>query len=242
MCADGLGLGIPARFCRKRGRMLADFVELYKALPSIAKMKPSESPEFLAFRRKRGLPVKIGSVKKFLEKIPHDEAYYSFFQSAPIFWMVPCDTPTGKVYGFVLRSYHGKVYRVLSSPGSIQVVFGFGGFERYKRDYPILVTEGTKDCIYLQTIYRFSLALLSTSLSNEIVKLLRSLTDRVIVAMDNDTMGRKRSGEMVEKLAAAGIRAVELCPRLEDLGDYFVNDNYKQQLMEQLKVLLKKLQ
>lgn len=201
--------------------MFDEFLALYLATPSVAKLKVLPSQEYKAFKDKVGLPVHLASVQEHLEFLPRYESFYPFFQEHKMFWIIPCDLPSGKIAGFVLRSFKGKAYRAFVPSGSPQVLFGFSSFSGFKKGKPIVLVESSKDQIYLSRIYPFVLSCLTDSISAELVDYLKELTDGVILALNNDEGGKTQTVRMRKAFIAKGVRVVEMMPSKKDWGDYY---------------------
>lgn len=227
--------------------MIDEFLRLYEHSVPVQKVDGS-SEEVWAYGAKLGNTVRLADTKRSLDVLPLQEWLYSFFQVAPKFWMVPCETPAGKIFGFVFRSLEGKEYRLVSSPNSPQMLFGFGAFgtfaghkSGYSRGIPVILTEGAKDCIFIQQAYRYTLALLSTSFSREVRQVICAMTDKVILALDNDPGGARRTEEIRAQLSSEGIRTATLTPQYKDWGQYFTRTFDKKAFNDNLRFVLGKL-
>jgi 5S rRNA maturation endonuclease (ribonuclease M5) len=199
-------------------------------------MKPSSNPEYEAFSRKKGKEVRLVSSREHLTHLPRIAHLYPFYQQNKVSWLIPCATPLGSVYGYVLRSYTGKQYRVFSERGAAQLLFGFEAFdERFRYGVPIVLTEGVKDAICLQMLYPFSLAILSSDVTKTTLNWLTKITDKYILGLDNDQSGEKHRRILRKELTVRKCRVSDLIPHqsCKDLGMYLSNYGYFERVLKQ---------
>ena len=165
------------------------------------------------------------STKRHFDFLPHCEGYFDFFNKNSLFWLIPCDTLEGLVYGFVLRSYRGKSY-MLFSEGEIAPVYGFHDFGGYRRGYPIVLCEGIKDREVLAQSYRYCLAVLTSRVPNTFLPVLRALSSKAVIAFDADETGERMSSKACKRLSSEYISTKVIRPKLHDFGSYISNRNY----------------
>jgi len=222
--------------------VLDQFIDLYQAVPKINNLKPQQGEEYLVFKQKHGLPVGLGSAEHYLSLLPRYESFYTFFQENPIFWMIPCDTYRGNIYGFILRGYSKKEYRIFFHRDSPQLVFGFQTFEDFKADSPIILTEGPKDAIMLQQVYPYVLSVQTAGVSDMLKGMLGLLTTKIIIGFDSDVEGKKRSKFLERDLTDMGFKAVTMLPAEGlDYGKYITRPDLVYQLRLGLKGVLSRL-
>jgi DNA primase len=202
--------------------MIQQFINLYQNARSIHIIKPIDSEEYLAFIDKPGLEVRLVSAVKHLEYLPHAERYYPFFNRNKIFWLIPIDFPNGYIGGFILRSFTGKDYSTFTGAAKGQMLYGWHGFNGFKRGNPIILVEGVKDREYIARQYPFVLACLSSAPSASSINLIRGLTDKVILAFDNDDTGQKQTGLVSKKFKEQGCVVRCITPQyVKDWGMYY---------------------
>lgn len=196
------------------------WLSLYHALPNVENFRGT-SEETFVFSRKPGLPVKVGSTKRHLLKIPYDEKYFMFFQENPVWFMLPVALPGGKIIGFLLRPFHHKAgpKYILISATHKQLVFGLENFSDYTKDSPIILVEGSKDQIVVGSCYPFTLALLGTRISPPLLDLIATMTDKVVLALDNDEQGYKATGKLSKAIENRGIKVKIITPVEKDWGN-----------------------
>lgn len=200
--------------------MIEEFHDLYEHAVSIDQLKPQASEEYLVFKEKKGRKVKLFSVKRHLEHLPHYESFYQFFQENEVAWLVPCALPSGQVVGYLLRGMGKKAYRVFIEKGRPQLLFGWEDFQIFKKGKPIVIVEGVKDCLYLKRFYPFVLACLTSRLAEEMLKVVGELTDKVVLAVDNDEEGQRATKWMKEKFLQNKVRVVVCSPLKKDWAEY----------------------
>lgn len=133
------------------------------------------------------------------------DAFNGFAYDNPYFWMIPLTTTkSDEIFGFVLKSYHQKAYRNIFCDENICSFYGFHNFHNFKKGYPIILTEGTKDCITISKIYPYTLACLTAGLGQDDLKCITNLTNKVILCYDNDEPGKKATNRDKEAIIKCG--------------------------------------
>jgi hypothetical protein len=209
--------------------MLEEFDELMKVAPRVSQMKASINPEYLAFKRKIGEEVRLVSTREHLNILPRISHLYTFYQQNNVSWLIPCATPFGTIFGYVMRSYTGKQYRVFTEKGAAQLLFGFEAFdERFRYGVPIVLVEGCKDSIFVQTIYPFCLAMLSSDLTKATLEWLTRVTNKFIIALDRDESGERHRKSLRKELSVRKCQVSDIVPHssVKDFGEYFKNLGY----------------
>jgi 5S rRNA maturation endonuclease (ribonuclease M5) len=209
--------------------VLEEFIPLMENAPKVSQMRASSNPEYLAFIRKIGEEVRLVSADEHLTILPRISHLYTFYQQNKVSWLIPCATPLGSVYGYIIRSYTGKQYRVFTEKGAAQLLFGFEGFdERFRYGVPVVLVEGCKDAMFVQTVYPFCLAILSSDLTKATLEWLTRVTNRFIVALDRDESGEKHRKSLRKELTERKCQVSNLIPHqsCKDWGDYFKNVGY----------------
>jgi len=189
---------------------------------------------------KRGMPAVWCSSKRHFEVLPHYEAFYDFFNRNKVFWMLPCDTPDGGFYGFVLRGFHKKDYLKFVTRGDLELLYGFHDFGTFEKGDPIILTEGAKDREVLAKHHPYTLALLTSNLNIEQSNFLSGLTSRFVICLDNDDTGNEMYEKIVRKLSKRKASCRRLQPRLPDFGKYVRSDRQQELLGKELKSILGK--
>jgi DNA primase len=147
-------------------------------------------------------------------------------------------------YGYVLRSFSGKEYRVVSEPKAGQLLFGWESFDGgFSFGVPIILVEGAKDAIFAQMVHPYSLAFLSSDLTKDTLNYLCKITDRFILAVDSDASGDKHRKNLHRELGLRKCRVADIIPQGKDLGEYFRNKEYNMRVFrQQLSMAFKKVE
>lgn len=132
----------------------------------------------------------------------------------------------GSEYNFIIRYLNGsKIKLQLYYP-----LFGFSLFSGYSGD-PIILVEGVSDLFYIRSYYPYVLACLTSSLSYEQLFFIKSLTDYVILAFDNDLAGRKGTEIAINRLEYVGVKYNYMFSKFKDWGDYIKNGIFDDELL-----------
>ena len=162
------------------------------------------------------------------------------------FYSIPLQSPSGDYVGFIYRSLFTHAYASIYKPFSDNVkrvpyMFGFykdfEKFDNYKKCMPIVVCEGAKDAIVLKKFYPFVLAN-NTSALRLNANILANITDKVILAYDNDETGHKEVKRDKRKLAQLGcsVDILKYDEGFKDAGEYINHPNELKKLREQLRL------
>lgn len=113
---------------------------------------------------------------------------------------------------------------------------------------PILLVEGALDCEVARFFHPSPLAVLTNTLSSYQVQFLKTLTNKVILGLDNDKAGREGTERTKSLLKKEGfyIQEIQYPNGMKDLGDlirYEMNDSakyglYKSIISQQIKYIL----
>lgn len=209
--------------------ILEEFINLYNLCPKMGQLRVMDNQEYRSFKEKVGLPVALCSSRKFMDSLPRYDSFYPYWKENEIFWLIPVDTDDGRIYGFVLRGLVAKQYRNYFLPKRPQALFGFAGFKGFKLGDPIVIVEGSKDCIYWQkNLYPFTLAALTAGISRDILILLKLLTNSLVIAYDNDSAGKKTAKDSIEAAQAAEFKVQQFLPDGQyDWADLFDKAEHK---------------
>lgn len=141
--------------------------------------------------------------------------YMSYHNEAVMIANIICD----KVISLVFRSINtNKEFMKVGTTKS--TFYGLGELSKdFTYGKPILLVEGHLDRDMMATIYPNTLGVMTNSLSNSQVELLKGLTNSFILMFDNDEAGIK--GQRYAKYKLSGNRIYELKhdSSLKDAGD-----------------------
>lgn len=212
---------------------LRRFVELYNKSVKVCDFTtPIDSEEFKAFQQKDGLPVGLVYGDVHNKHYPLYAPFFDFYNKSKHFWIIPCELPSGGIIGFVLRSYSEidvgngvmkKKYMIFNVKKSFPIVYGLHRFSDFKLNTPIIVSEGIKDCIFISKYYRYTISVLTSSITDSIAQMLSKITDRVIIAFDNDSAGKSGVKKSRKTLSNYGMISTEINSYLniKDWGNMF---------------------
>lgn len=215
---------------------LEAYINLYNKIPKITELNPvkmESNKEYRHLMLSKGLPSGICHVEKYLDEIPMDKDLYSFYGQAQVFWMIPLETINGQIYGFIYRSYTGKLIRTISF-SEISVLYGFQDFKDFVFNKPIIIVEGWRDALFIKQFYKYCLALNTSTLNSGTLELISRLTNKVVIILDNDTTGRIQSKRNKDLLESKGVYTTVVTPDLKDLGEYLDNNTY----VEKIKIII----
>lgn len=229
----------PPRRLSGEENWLWDHIKLFHHLPSIREFGDDGSEEYAAFSSKKdGLPVKVACYRRYLEKIPtfgsaqnskQEEILEILMHSGPLY-MIPLETPSGAIAGFQYRPIRHKSgyakYISVGNPKRFPLAYGWYGFRTFQRGDTIVISEGIKDSLYIQTEHPYVLAVGSTKVPYELFVALARLGKRILVAYDNDKAGNDGANALISALAKYKVEAVRLAPPSDwkDWGQGFKSD------------------
>lgn len=125
------------------------------------------------------------------------------------------------VYSLTFRNIKGKK-QFLKLGGTASLFYGLGNLpEDFIYGMPIVIVEGNMDCDAIKLLYPYSLATLTNSISLNQMKILAHLTDKVIIAYDNDEAGNKGYWNAYNSLTRYGfkVRRFKHSRNIKDFGD-----------------------
>lgn len=230
-----------------------DFIALHKRGVSIKKMRPLNNATYKVFSssnvdiRVLDRDVNYDLIVK-TEKLKHfstDEGTIS----NKYFYSIPVQAPSGDYVGFIYRSLFGHNYASIYRPFNDKVkkvpfMFGFfNDFKNYDRHtmcMPIVVCEGAKDAMVLKKFYPYVLSNNTSSLRVN-ANVLANITDKIILAYDNDETGLEQTPKDRLKLARLGCSVDVMQFKYKDAGEYINHPEDLPELRQQLKLRVKGL-
>ena len=193
------------------------YIELYNTGISLSKVKlPNPDENYKIFKssnvdirvvdRDKNLNIlvdrnKFSSIEKFLGDTEEFSHRY--------FYMIPVQTPSGTITGFILRTVYGKAYQTVCKDFSsrihqVPLMFGwykdFVDYNNEAKRLPIVICEGPKDCMVLKKIYKYTLSNNTSSLGTNL-EVLRQITNDFVLVYDNDETGIGSMGKDRYKLS-----------------------------------------
>lgn len=125
-----------------------------------------------------------------------------------------------RLYSITFRNLSGT--KQFIKLGTSYLFYNLGNIPKdFKYGTPILITEGNIDCDVGKQIYPYSIATMTNSLSTNQLQLLSNLTNKVIIAYDNDEAGEKGYKNVYSKLKRLNfnIKKFNHNSKLKDFGD-----------------------
>ena len=157
------------------------------------------------------------------------------------------ETIVGFILRGVLRSDYSTVSREFSEyKKKVPLMFGFNKkflkFEEHDVCYPIVVCEGSKDCIFLKQFYPYVVAVNTSSMGLN-AQVLLNLTNKFVLAYDNDTAGQEgiERDKKILRGMGAQVTSLELDKAVKDCSDYIKFPEKKQALKDELKYKLRRV-
>ena len=210
---------------RDRDDLYLEYLRCYNKGKDLRKLR-SESETFQVLSLKQGYPVKYISTKDVLS-LPVDDQLIGadgFYRRHKGFYLIPNEFE-GRILSFVIRGLTHD-YHDVPCMSYVRPLFGWYMFEKFKKNDTIIITEGTKDCIILQQYYPYVLALLTAGITVSNMNILKSMTNKIILAYDRDSTGLGQTKKDVELLKSNGIQVQFIKPKLKDFGKEYKNSTY----------------
>lgn len=125
------------------------------------------------------------------------------------------------IYSLTLRNIQGKK-QFLKIGDISHSLYNLGNLPKdFKYGTPLLLVEGNLDCESMKEVYPYTVASLTATLSTNQVQLISHLTDKVIIAYDNDDAGKEGYYIVRNKLEKLGmtVKKFNHALGLHDAGD-----------------------
>ena len=167
------------------------------------------------------------------------------------FYSIPINSPNGEYVGFIYRTVLGKTYSSVYRPfkdntKKIPYLYGFfNDFQTYNRHttcMPIVVCEGVKDAIMMKKMYPYSVSCNGSRLGIS-AHILANITDKIILAYDNDKTGddSKREDKKILSNLGCSVDVLNYDEGFKDMADYVSHPQEMREIRNQLKLKLKGL-
>ena len=134
--------------------------------------------------------------------------------------MIP-NTINGTVYSLTFRNINGKK-QFLKLGATTHLFYGMGNLpEDFTYGIPIVIVEGNMDCDVAKLIYPYTLATLTNSISQNQIRILAGLTNKVVIAYDNDEAGNQGYWNAYNNLVRYGfkVKRFKHSDNIKDFGD-----------------------
>ena len=197
-------------------------IKIYKSSYKLKDIEPLPTEEYYVFSRSK-IPFRVFILNgDNLELLMKMEGYESFFERQTYFYISPI-TYEESLLGFIIRipETDNKLnrYRIFYFTEN-PLLFGLGNFTSYKNNQPIIFTEGCKDAIAIQLVYKYTLAFNSSGINSNYFRMFTQITKNMVFAFDKDKAGKdsaKRYRILCEKF---GIKCSFIFPKTyKDFGE-----------------------
>lgn len=228
-----------------------DYVKLHERGYKIQDMKPLKNDTYKVFASATNIDIRVinrDASYDLLVKLPKLAHFTTdkYGVSNKYFYSLPIQAPSGDYVGFVYRNLFSHDYASIYKPFTDKVkripyMFGFyknfDDYDKYTSCMPIVVCEGIKDALVLRKLYPYVLAN-NTSALRININILTNITDKIILAYDNDETGHKESKKDKRKLSQLGcsVDILKYDDEFKDAGDYINHPEKLKLLKQQLKL------
>lgn len=236
---------------------IKDYINLYNTGYSLDSVKPLNNQTYKIFRMSK-VDIRIVCRKEvYNNPLAYKKIRY-FVKDNEYFYMIPIKTLKGTIVGFILRSLFGSSYSTISrefnnQSEQVPLMFGFdkhfAKYDNFNKSYPIIVCEGCKDCLTLKKIYPFVVTNNTSSMGvNSVV--LRNITNKFLLAYDNDKAGKEgmeKDSKYLRQTCGAFVDTINIPEGYKDCTDCAINKDgslnkkqflkLKEQVVRKLKIL-----
>lgn len=237
---------------------IEDYIELYNNGLKLSQIKPLKNQTYKIFKAS-GIDIRIVKRDKTYENVDAFQKIKHFTVNNEYFYMIPVTTVKETIVGFILRGVLQSDYATVSREFSdnskrVPLMFGFNkkfeSFDTYKTCPPIVICEGSKDCIFLKQFYPFTVAVNTSSMGLN-AQVLINLSNKFVLAYDNDKAGQDGIDRDKRTLRSLGAQVVSLELDksrdennkflIKDCSDYIKYPNKMNKLKEELQYKLKRV-
>lgn len=213
---------------------IEDYNKLYKSGLYLNQIKPLNNQTYTVFS-KNNPKVKIVNRKEVYKSPYSFWKIKNFINENEFFYMIPVETIRETTVGYIIRGVFTSDYctisRVFTDPkNQVRLMYGFDKrFSKYdegSKCYPIIVCEGCKDCISLKKIYPYVVANNTSSMGLN-AYILRNISDKFLLAYDNDSAGEEgtKKDKKVLRNLGAFVDNIKLPEGVKDCTDYIYTKN-----------------
>ena len=211
---------------------IKDYIHLYYKGYPLNRVKPVKTQTDVLFRLSK-YPIRIVNRVSTYENPRAYQKLKYFTLKNEWFYMIPVLTVKCTVVGFIIRGIFTNDYNTIGrtfSDFKVQVPFMFGfdksfmKFDRYKKCPPVIVCEGAKDCLTLKQIYPFVLSNNTSSMGAN-AYVLRNMTNKFLLAYDNDSAGHEgiEKDKKILRSTGAFVDDITFPEGIKDCCDLFIN-------------------
>lgn len=228
---------------------ITEYIKLYERGLSLDDIEPLKNQTYRVFKMAKKADIRIIDRTWTYENPNAFDKIKHFINSNPFFYMIPVRTIKETITGFIIRGVTKSDYNTVSREFNnfekqVPLMYGFDStfakLDGYERSYPIVVCEGCKDCLMLKRFYPYVVANNTSSMGLNAV-ILRNITDKFLLAYDNDKAGQEGIEKDKKTLLSSGayVQTLQLDEGFKDCADYIKDNNKMKELSNQLKRKLK---
>lgn len=233
---------------------IQDYIDLYNKGLKLNKIKPLNNQTYKLFKSS-GLDIRVVNRRETYSKPSAYKKTQYFVKSNEYFYMIPVTTIKGTIVGFILRGVLKSDYSTVSRKfnnreGQVPLMFGFdkrfqkydAQVEKHNKCLPIIVCEGSKDCLMLKRIYPYVVANNTSSMGLN-ASVLRNISNTFLLAYDNDKAGMDgiQKDKKVLRSMGAYVDSIQLHNGFKDCADYLGHPKEFEELTKQVKKKLREL-
>lgn len=231
---------------------IADYIKLYEVGIGLDRIKPLKNQTYRLFKES-GEDIRIVNRSQAYQINPLAFTKVQYFmQDNEYFYMIPVTTIKGTIVGFILRGVLRSDYSTVSREFNdvklkVPLMYGFNkafeDFDKSRKCFPIIVCEGSKDCIFLKRLYPYVLANNTSSMGLN-SQVLINLSNKFILAYDNDRAGQEgieRDKKILRNLGAQVVD-LELDRNVKDCADYLDHPDKLGKLKEEIEYKIRRVQ
>ena len=212
---------------------IQDYIDLYEKGLKLTQIKPLKNQTYKIFKAS-GLDIRIVDRDKTYDNAAAFSKIKHFTVDNKYFYMIPVTTVKETIVGFILRGVSKSNYSTVSrdfsdSKKRVPLMFGFDrkfeSFDNHETCPPIVICEGSKDCIFLKQFYPYTVAINTSSMGLN-AQVLINLSNKFVLAYDNDKAGQEgiiRDKRTFRNLGAQ-VTSIELDRAQDENGKFLIKD------------------
>ena len=212
---------------------IEDYIKLYEEGLALSQIKPLKNQTYRIFKAS-GIDIRIIHRNKTYANAMAFQKIKHFTVNNEYFYMVPVTTVKESIVGFILRGVLKSDYATVSREFSdnskrVPLMFGFNkkfeSFDKHETCPPIVICEGSKDCIFLKQFYPYTVAINTSSMGLN-AQVLINLSNKFVLAYDNDNAGQdgiERDKRILRSLGAQVV-SLELDKSKDENGKFLIKD------------------
>lgn len=212
---------------------IEDYKVLYEQGIGLNQIKPLSNQTYRIFRGS-DLDIRIVHRRSTYSNASAYQKIKYFISDNEYFYMIPVTTVKETIVGFILRGVFKSNYSTISrnfedNAKRVPLMFGFdkkfSEFDKQGECYPIVICEGSKDCIFLKQFYPYVLAVNTSSMGLN-SQVLINISDKFVLAYDNDMAGQEGIERDKGILRSMGAQVVnlELDRSSDENGKFLIKD------------------